>query len=44
MTDKLDAGSIFPDMTLNLAVGGTESMPTPVPGTYQIVLFYRGHW
>ena len=44
MGRKLGIGDGFPEMTLNLVDGGTLSLPTGLRGTYNIVLFYRGHW
>ncbi len=44
MGRKLGIGDAFPEMALNLVDGSTLSLPTGLRGTYNIVLFYRGHW
>ena len=44
MADKLDIGAIFPDMQLNLADGGTLSLPREPAAKHRVALFYRGHW
>ena len=44
MTQKLDAGDRFPDMTLALAGGGAVSLPGDLSSDYNVILFYRGHW
>ncbi len=38
---KLDAGSTFPTMTLNLVGGGSLSLPTE---QWTVFLIYRGDW
>ncbi len=44
MMEKLDAGTQFPTMTLNLVDGGQIAIPADISTPYQILLFYRGHW
>ena len=44
MADQLTPGSVFPDLTLNVAGGGQLSLPSDITTTYTIALFYRGHW
>ena len=44
MADKLDMGDAFPTFTVNLAGGGTATVPDFSDAKYNIVLFYRGHW
>jgi peroxiredoxin len=44
MTDQLTPGAVFPDLTLNIAGGGTLKLPADLDSTYTVVLFYRGHW
>ena len=42
--EKLNAGELFPTMTLQLVGGGEVALPQEVDSAYQVVLFYRGHW
>jgi len=44
MAEQLIPGSVFPDLSLNIAGGDTLSLPTDINSTYTVVLFYRGHW
>ncbi len=44
MADKLNSGAALPALTLNIAGGGTLSLPTDLKTPYGILLFYRGHW
>ena len=44
MSEKLDAGAVFPNMTLNLSAGGSLALPDDLDPNYTILLFYRGHW
>jgi hypothetical protein len=44
MSEKLDAGDIFPSVTLALTDGQSLTVPDGLDVTYQIILFYRGHW
>ena len=44
MTDKLNAGTTFVDMTLTLLNGDSVNIPEDIRTPYQVVLFYRGHW
>ena len=40
-TPKLDAGALFPAMTLDLIGGGLLELPTQ---DWTALLLYRGHW
>lgn len=43
MNEKLTTGDSFPALTLTTADGGQVSVPQQLdPGSYQIVLFFRG--
>ena len=42
--EKLTTGDDFPNLTLNLAGGGTLELPGDIDTRFAIVLFYRGHW
>jgi len=44
MAEKLDAGALFPAMTIALTSGGSMSLPGGLDGRYKVILFYRGHW
>jgi hypothetical protein len=44
MAEKLYSGDAFPALTLNIAGGGTFSLPGDVDSKYLIAIFYRGHW
>ena len=44
MAEQLTPGAVFPDLTLNIAGGGSLSLPADLESTYTVVLFYRGHW
>ena len=44
MAEKLQQGDRFPKLTLNLASGGTITVPDEAPSRYAALLFYRGHW
>ena len=44
MNEKLDTGSQFPNMALNLVGGGEIKLPNDMDGNYNVVVFYRGHW
>jgi hypothetical protein len=44
MAEKLNMGSIFPELTLNIAGGGPVTLPADLNTPYAVVLFYRGHW
>ena len=44
MAEQLIPGSVFPDVSLNIAGGGQLSLPSDINTTYTIALFYRGHW
>lgn len=42
--EKLDAGGMLPDVTLNIGESGKINLPADISTDYAIVLFYRGHW
>jgi len=42
--NKLNLGDRFPELRLNLAGGGSLTLPAGLNSRYSIVLFYRGHW
>ena len=42
--EKLAGGDVFPDMTLNIAGGGTLNLPADLETNLTILLFYRGYW
>ena len=44
MNEKLNTGSQFPAMMINLTGGGVINLPADMDGKYNVVLFYRGHW
>ena len=44
MADKLNAGDVFPSLTIALVDGGTLDIPSGIEAKYRVVLFYRGHW
>ena len=44
MSEKLDLLDRFPSITLELAGGGSLTLPEQLDTPYAIVLFYRGHW
>jgi hypothetical protein len=44
MSDQLTPGTVFPDLTLNVAGGAPLSVPKDLDSSYSVVLFYRGHW
>jgi len=44
MPEKLDLLDTFPSITLDLAGGGSLTLPEQLDTPYAIVLFYRGHW
>ena len=43
MSEKLDIGSQFPDLTLQVG-DDTLTLPEHKASGYTLVLFYRGHW
>lgn len=42
MSNKLEPGMQFPDMTLTLTDGSQLNLPAQPAGNYRVVLFYRG--
>jgi len=44
MNEKLNTGSDFPKMKINLVGGSEINLPEDMGGTYNVVLFYRGYW
>jgi hypothetical protein len=44
MAEKLNTGDQFPNMSVSLVGGGEMNLPGDLDGSYNIVLFYRGHW
>ena len=44
MAEKLIGGDTFPDLKLNMAGGGSVTLPADIETPYALVLFYRGHW
>ncbi|MFK7733622.1 MAG: hypothetical protein AB8B48_18525 [Pseudomonadales bacterium] len=42
--NKLDTGDTYPSMSVDLVSGGSVTLPDGLSSTYQIILFYRGHW
>ena len=44
MAEKLNLGDTFPKLTLQIAGGGTRTLPDDLATPYGILLFYRGHW
>jgi len=44
MAQKLDAGTTFPAVKLTTVSGDTFTLPDDIASSYQVVLFYRGHW
>ena len=44
MAAKLNAGDVFPKLTLKLTDGGSLALPDGIDAKYKVILFYRGHW
>jgi peroxiredoxin len=44
MASKLNAGDVFPALTLNCVDGTTQDLPDSSGSKYTVILFYRGHW
>lgn len=42
--NKLDSGSAFPDLELNLVSGGAQKISQIAGGRWSVVLLYRGDW
>ena len=43
MAEKLNAGSMFPSLSLHVG-DGSLLLPQIKDSGYSIILFYRGHW
>jgi len=41
---KLDAGDLFPEMSLDLVDGTTLMLPSGLSADYTVLLGYRGKW
>lgn len=44
MADKLNAGDMFPALSLNLLSGESLELSGPSDANYRVILFYRAHW
>jgi hypothetical protein len=44
MATRLNTGDLLPTVTLELAGGGTLTLPEGLDARYRIAVFYRGHW
>ena len=44
MAAKLNAGDVFPKLTLKLTDGSSLELPGGIDAKYKVILFYRGHW
>jgi hypothetical protein len=44
MANRLNAGDIFPELSLKLVGGKSIRFPNELNGPYRIALFYRGYW
>ena len=44
MAEKLNAGDVFPKLTLDLVDGTKLALPDGLEARYKVILFYRGHW
>lgn len=44
MSQQLNAGDSFPDLSLTLVGGKSLRIPQELDGRYRVALFYRGHW
>jgi hypothetical protein len=42
--NKLDAGTRFPSMRFTTVHGDSPTIPDDIATSYQVLLFYRGHW
>ncbi len=42
--EKLNAGSQFPTISLDVVNGDRVGIPADFNSPYQVLLFYRGHW
>jgi hypothetical protein len=43
-TPKLDAGDIFPTMTMKLVGGQSLTLPDDLTADFTVLLIYRGKW
>ena len=44
MSKRLGIGDTFPNLNLNLVMGGMIDLPGGIGAKYGVILFYRGHW
>jgi hypothetical protein len=44
MNNKLDPGTVFPELSLNITGGESIQFPSTFDTPFTIALFYRGHW
>lgn len=44
MAEKLNAGDVFPRLTLSTVEGTSVELPDGLDAKYKVILFYRGHW
>jgi len=44
VSNRLDAGDIFPSLSLDMTNGTALQLPEAMSGRYFVALFYRGHW
>ena len=44
MTNKLQLGDMFPDITLKSVDGSEINLPADLNSPFTVVLFYRGLW
>jgi peroxiredoxin len=44
MAKQLNPGDQFPNYIVQLANGGTLSIPQDLRGEYAVIIFYRGIW
>ena len=42
--EKLIAGDLFPEISLDIASGKSLTLPTDLDAPLTIMLFYRGYW
>lgn len=44
MAEKLNAGDVFPKLTVKTVSGNSIELPDGIDAKYKVILFYRGHW